>query len=474
LSATLGANENDLRELRQDFRGPLLWPGEVEYDKAKYVWNDMYNDRAPALIVQPVSPADVVAAVKFARARTWTPAIKGGGHNVTGYSTCDGELLIDMGLMRSVSIDPDRRTAVVGGGATQSDFDRTAQLYGLATPGGAVSHTGVGGLTLGGGYGHLTRQFGFAVDNVLGVEIVTADGEFRVADADHNPDLFWAVRGGGGNFGVVTSIRYRLHEVGPDIWTAMGIWPAERARDVWRFFRDWGRDQPEQLAFTSVALHSPEQLLPTIPLPDDIVGRRVIWLIANWFGPVSQGEAITRDLVTFSDPAFAFAGPNTYVALQAAVDTAYVGDFGMRRYFKTGQMTEFPDPAIDVLHDAAQTLPDVASHIEVNFIGGAANRIDPTSTPLGQRRARYNSFVANGWTDEAADVVNMRWAQDAFAGLEPHLDAGIYINYLDRNEESRISKAYGEENWKRLRVVKRRYDPDNLFCRNQNIPPSGE
>jgi FAD/FMN-containing dehydrogenase len=468
----------DIDKLRLDFRGPVFRPGDDGYAEAitsgrhaevysSFLWNARFADFRPALIARPATPADVAAVVNFAREGGWSPAIRGGGHNAAGHSTCDADLVIDMGQMRGVRIDPGRRTARVEGGATWWDFDRNAQLYGLAGVGGAISHTGVGGLSLGGGHGRLTRKYGFTVDNVLGADVVTADGQLRRADAASEADLYWAIRGGGGNFGVVTSFEFRLHPVG-QVWLDMVWWPARKTGEVLRFWRDWSREQPGEMATSSIVVAAPANR----GFPAEVAGKMFVVVTNLWHGAIEEGQARTAAIREFASPAMAISRVTSYQAVQSMNDGIANADFGFRNCNKTGYLTDLTDAAIDVYADWAKRMPSKYGLVELFALDGPAIGMDPAATPLGARTARFNHIITAGWQDPAGDEANMAWANGFHAAMAPHHDAGICVNYLDRYEPAEvIATAYGQRNWDRLRQLKRQYDPDNLFRRNQNIPP---
>lgn len=471
--------DEEYQRLRADFRGPVLRPGDDWYDQAvtggrpaeefsRFLWNARFAGCRPALIVRPGTPADVIAVVNFAREGGWQPAVRGGGHSAAGHSTCDGDIVIDLGQMRGVRVDPGRRTARVDGGATWWDFDRNAQAYGLAAVGGAISHTGVGGLALGGGHGRLTRKHGFTVDNLLSADIVTANGQLRIADAAHEPDLFWAIRGAGANFGVVTSFEFALHPVGP-VWLDMVWWPASKTSEVLRFWREWSRDQPPELATSSIVVCAPGNR----GFAEEIVGEKFVVVTNLWHGPVGQGQELTAAVREFGTPTMAISRVTSYATVQSMNDGIANADYGYRNYNKTGYLTDLSDDAIDVYAEWAQRMPSAYSLVELIAVDGPATRTDPSATPLGARSARFNHVISSGWKDPADDEANMSWTSRFHQAMAPHHDAGVYVSYLDRDEPTEIIKgAYGEANWARLRQLKGRYDPANMFRRNQNIPPA--
>jgi FAD/FMN-containing dehydrogenase len=469
----------EVQQLRAGFRGPVFRPGDEGYQAAVtagrageafsgFVWNARFAGERPALILRPSTPADVVAAVSFARDGGWRPAVRGGGHSAAGHATCDGDLVIDLGQMRGVRVDPERRTARVDGGATWWDVDRSTQLYGLAAVGGAIAHTGVAGLALGGGHGRLTRKYGFTADNLVSADIVTADGQLRVASETADQDLFWALRGGGGNFGVVTSLEFRLHPVGP-LWLDMVWWPAADAPEVLRFWRDWSEGQPPELATSSIMVAAPDGR----GFPAEIVGRPFAVVTNLWHGPVEDGMKLTAAVREFGRPELAISRVTDYGTVQSMNDGIANADFGYRDYNKTGYLPGLTDAAIGVHADWAQRMPSRFGLVELMTVDGPATRLDPAATPLGARSARFNHIITAGWRDPAEDAENMAWADGFHAAMTPHYGAGVYVNYLDRGEPAEvIETAYGAANWARLRQLKRRYDAANMFRRNHNIPPA--
>ncbi|MFT4210504.1 MAG: FAD-binding oxidoreductase [Microbacterium sp.] len=470
--------DDEIARLRGSFRGPLFRPGEPGYDPGggegrpgerygRLIWNDRFAHSRPALIARPSSAADVAALVDFAREGGWHPAVRGGGHSTAGFAAAEGDLLLDLGLMRQVVVDPHRREVRAGGGASWWDVDRNAAAHGLACAGGAIAHTGVAGLALGGGHGKLTRAHGMTVDNIVGAEVVTADGRVRLVDAGHEPDLFWALRGAGGNFGVVTQLVMRAHPVA-DVWLDMIWWPAERTREVLTVWRDWSRNQPPELATSSIVVTAPHGR----GLPEEVVGRRFVVVTSLWHGELERGREITRTMRELGEPAVVVSRPTTYVQVQSMNDGIANADYGYRNFTKTGYLSELTDEAIEIYATWAVCQPTKDGLVELIALDGPMNRVGPDETPLAARSARFNHIIASGWTDPADDERQMRWVAEFHAAMAAAYDAGVYVNYLDRDEpEDVVRQAYGA-NWERLRELKRRYDPTNLFRRNHNIPPA--
>jgi FAD/FMN-containing dehydrogenase len=468
----------EIATLRSRFRGPLFRPGDAGYDPGdgpgrigehygKFIWNLRDAGARPALIARPSTAADVIALVEFAREGGWHPSVRCGGHNTAGSAQADGDIVIDLSLMRGVHIDPYRRVGRVGGGATWWDFDRNSQLSGLACVGGAIAHTGVAGLALGGGHGKLTRKYGMTSDNLVAAEVVTADGTLHVVDEEHEPDLLWALRGGSGNFGVVTALEFKLHPV-RDVWLDMAWWPADHAAEVLRHWRDWSKGQPPELATSSIVVHAPENR----GFPAGVVGRTFVVVTNLWHGPVSEGPRVTRPIREFGHPEIAISRETTYDVVQTMNDGIANADYGFRNFTKTGYLPEFTDAAIDTYAEWAPRQPGPYGLVELIAVDGPMNRVPLDASPLGARSARFNHIICNGWRDPADDEAQIAWATDFHTAMSSHYTAGVYVNYLDRGEPVEvIASAYGA-NWQKMRELKRRYDPDNLFRRNQNIPPA--
>jgi FAD binding domain/Berberine and berberine like len=467
----------EIAELRRRFRGPLFRPDDPGYDPGngpgrlgedygKFIWNLRFADAQPALIARPSTAADVIALVDFAREGGWHPSVRGGGHNTAGPAEADNDIVLDLSLMRGVHVNPHDRTARVGGGATWWDLDRNTQLFGLACPGGAIGHTGVAGLALGGGHGKLTRKYGMTVDNLLAADVVTADGCLHVVDAAHEGDLFWALRGGSGNFGVVTSLTFRLHPV-RDVWLDMNWWPADATGEVLGFWSDWTKGQPPELATSSIVVRAPDNR----GFPDVLVGRPCIAVTNLWHGPVDQGEEVTRPMREFRSTISSTSRKTTFDAVQTMNDSIATADFGFRNYTKTGYLTDLTEACVDTYAQWSPTQPGIGL-VELIAVDGPMNQVPIDDTPLGARTARFNHIITSGWRSDTEDETQMSWVEGFHRAMGDHYDAGVYLNYLDRGEPIEVVRqAYGS-NWDRIRSLKRRYDPDNLFRRNQNIPPA--
>ena len=447
------------------FRGRLITPDHPDYDLARAVWNGAI-DRRPRLIARCLGTTDVIEAVRFARDHDREIAIRGGGHNVAGTAVCDEGMVIDLSAMRAVRVDPARRTAWVQGGALWGDVDHETQLHGLATTGGIVSHTGVAGLTLGGGIGWLMRRHGLTVDNLLAADVVTADGRHLRASEDEHPDLFWALRGGGGNFGVVTSFEFRLHPVGPTVLAGPIVWDASDAGDVLRFYRDFLRDAPEELG-TVVRFGA----APPIPdIPEELHWRPVVMVGACYAGPIEEGEQALRPLRASRTPLLDLVGPASYVGFQSALDATVV--HGWNYYWKSTHLPELRDDLIDVLVEHAFSCSSPRSYAAMFHLKGAVSRVAEGGTAFGNRQASHAITLDAVWRPgEDFGERDTAWTRRFFAALGRFRE-GVYVNFLGGDEDpGRVREAYGDSVYDRLVDVKARYDPDNVFHHNQNIRP---
>ncbi|WP_234363562.1 FAD-binding oxidoreductase [Streptomyces sp. TN58] len=450
------------------FRGRLITADHAEYDTARAIWNGAV-DRRPRLIARCGGTADVAAAVRFARAHDLEIAVRGGGHNVAGTAVCDDGIVIELSAMRAVSVDPADHTARVQGGALWGDVDHETQAYGLATTGGIVSHTGVAGLTLGGGIGFLMRTYGLAVDNLLAAEVVTADGSALRASADEHPDLFWALRGGGGNFGVVTLFRFALHPVGPTVLAGPVFWPAEDTADVLRFYREFAAAAPDALG-TVVRLGT----VPPLPVvPPELHWRPAVAVACCYSGPVEDGERAVRPLRRFRQPLVDLLGPAPYAAFQAGLDDTT--PHGWHYYWKATDLAGLSDDAIAVIADHTYRAGSPRSYVAMFHLGGAVARVPRDATAFAGRDTVHNIVIDAVWLPgESAEhaVPETAWARRFLRALEPHRASGVYVNFLDADDGAgRVRAAYGEHTHRRLAEIKAKYDPGNAFHHNKNIHP---
>ena len=453
--STLAVDEATIEALAASLGGPLLRPGDDGYDAARQIFNGMI-DRRPALIARCAATGDVVKAIRFAREHGLVVGVRGGGHNVAGNAVCDGGLMIDLTLMKGIRVDPAARTVHAQAGLTWREFDRECQAFGLASTGGAISSTGIAGLTLGGGFGWLGRSYGMACDNLLSADVVLADGSVVAASAEEHADLFWGLRGGGGNFGVVTSFEYRLHPVGP-ILGGMLLYPLDRAKDVLRVLRDFNASAPDASSVFAVLMTTPE-------------GDRVLALLVCYNGPIEQGETLLRPLREQTSPMADLVAPIRYEQMQTLLDEGF--PFGLQNYWKSEFLKGLPDEAVDLVVDRFAATPSPLSAVVLEQFGGAYRRVASDATAFGHRDWDYNFLIVSRWTDPADADRNVRWARDLWSAVQPFAAGVVYVNYLEGGEEGarRIRAAYGA-NYDRLVALKERYDPTNFFRLNQNIQP---
>jgi FAD/FMN-containing dehydrogenase len=447
------------------FRGRLIAAEHSDYDSARAVWNGAI-DRRPRLIARCIGTADVVAAVRFARDHDLEIAIRGGGHNVAGTAVCDDGVVIDLSAMRGVRVDPAQRRAWVQGGALWGDVDHETQAHALATTGGIVSHTGVAGLALGGGVGWLMRKHGLTVDNLLAADMVTADGKLLRASKDEHPELFWALRGGGGNFGVVTAFEFRLHPVGPSVLAGPVLWDATDAGSVLRFYRDFIREAPDELG-TVVRFGA----VPPLPvIPEKLHWRPAMMVGACYAGPAKDGEQLLRPLRAFRTPLVDLVGLKPYTGFQSALDSTVV--HGWRYYWKSTHLCELRDELIDVIAEHAFSCSSPRSYVALFHLKGAVSRVASGATAYGNRQASHAITLDAAWLPgEDFGERDSAWSRAFFAALGPFRE-GVYVNFLGGDEDpARVREAYGDSVYDRLASVKTAYDPQNVFHHNQNIRP---
>ena len=454
MPASSPAEEGAVREFGAGLRGELLRPEGDGYHAARRVFNGMI-DKRPALIVRCVGASDVMQGVDFARTHDRLLAVRSGGHNVAGKAVCDGGLMLDLSHMKGMRVDPARRVARAEAGLTLGDFDRETQAFGLATPLGVVSMTGIAGLTLGGGLGWLNGKHGLACDNLLSADVVTADGTLLRADDGENADLFWGIRGGGGNFGVVTSFEYRLHPVGQVLGGGL-LYSAGEARDALRFYHEFASSCPDELT-TSASLGL---------APD---GSLVAGITVCYCGAMEEGERVLRPLRGFGSPLEDTIRPMAYAALQSASDEGFPS--GRQHYWKASYLKDLTDEAIEVLLRFVSEMPSSSSGVGLQQMHGAASRVDPAATAFPHRDEHYDLLILSQWADPADSEANVRWARELFEAMRPFFGEGVYVNNLGEEEADRVEEAYGEH-YGRLLALKEKYDPANLFRLNQNIEPA--
>ena len=450
--------------LRSRIRGTAIGPGDAEYDAARKIWNAMI-DRRPALIVRCADSADVVQAVNLAREQKLPLAIRGGGHNIAGNALCDDGVVIDLSALRSVRVDPQKRRAWVGPGATLADLDHETQSFGLAVPVGINSTTGVAGLTLGGGFGWISRKFGLACDSLVGADVVTAKGDRIHADAEENPDLLWGLRGGGGNFGVVTSFEFQLHSAGRQVLAGLVVYPYAQGASVLRKYRDFADSAPDELTAWVVMRKAP----PLPFLPAEVHGKEVVVIAICYVGDPAQGERAIAPLRALGTPVGEHVGAMPLTAWQQAFDPLLVP--GARNYWKSHNFREASDGLLDKLLEFAGKLPSAECEVVLAQLGGETNRVAADATAYAHRDVRYLLNVHGRWTTAKEDEKGIGWARELFQATTPFATGGVYVNFLTGEETDRIKGAYGP-NFDRMLQLKRKLDPTNLFHLNQNIQPT--
>ncbi len=457
-------DDTAVKELEGSFRGELVRSEDDTYDEHRKIWNGSI-DRYPALIARCAGVADVSAAVRFARRAGLVVAVRSGGHSFPGQSLCDGGIVIDLGLMKGIRVDPEARTARAQAGVLLGELDRETQAFGLAVPAGIVTHTGLAGLTLGGGIGWLMRKYGLTVDQLLAVDLITADGEFVKASEKENPDLFWGVRGGGGNFGIVTEFEFRLNPVGPVVLAGPIFWPMEESANVLRFYRDWITDVPDEL--TTVVVH---RRMPPLPIvPADLHGKPVVAVIGCYAGSVEEGERVVRPMKEFGSPILDLCVPKPFLVHQSMFDPSFPP--GWWYYFRSCDLAELSDDVIDIVADRATRMTSPLTAFPIFQLGGAISRVGEDETAAGGRSAGHTLNInATTATSEGFDE-EREWSRAFWSALQPY-HTSVYVNFLMDEGEERIREAYGANKYDRLKSLKQKYDPDNFFRLNQNIPPN--
>jgi FAD/FMN-containing dehydrogenase len=464
---TLGKplSEATIEELRAKLRGQLISRTDDGYEAARKVYNGMI-DRHPLLIARCVDVADVIGAVDFARENGLTLAIRGGGHNVAGFGTCDDGLVIDLSPMKGIHVDPAKRTVRAEGGCTWGDVDHATHAFGLAAPGGVISTTGIAGLTLGGGIGYLTRKYGLSCDNLISADVVTADGRLITASADQNADLFWGLRGGGGNFGVVTSFEFRLQPVST-VFGGPILYPLEKSKDALRFYRDYMAKAPDDMNAFFAFLIVP----PGPPFPEHLHNKTVCGVVCCYTGSMDKAEEVVRPLRDFGPPVFEHVGPVPFPMLQGTFDPLLPP--GLQHYWKADFVKELSDEVIDAHVKYGPGVPTFNSAIHIYPVSGAAGRVGKNDTAFSYRDAAFTHVLAAVYPDPADTPKNKTWVQNYWSELHRHSAGGAYVNFMMEEGEERIAASY-RDNYQRLAQVKAKYDPNNLFHVNQNIKPNGQ
>ncbi|MBA3430138.1 MAG: FAD-binding oxidoreductase [Actinobacteria bacterium] len=439
-------------------------PENPTYDEHRKVWNGSIN-RFPALIARCAGVADVIAAVRFARDNGLVVAVRGGGHSFPGLSVCDGGLIIDLSRMKGVRVDPATRTVRAQAGVLLGELDRETQEFGLAVPAGIVTHTGLSGLTLGGGIGWLMRKHGLTIDQLLSVDLITAEGEFVKASETENPDLFWGVRGGGGNFGIITEFEVRLNPVGPTVLAGPIFWPMEKSPDVLRFYRDWIADAPDELM--TIVIHRKAPPLPFVPR--ELHGKLIVGVVCCYAGPIEEGEKVVRPLKEFGSPVLDLCAPKPFLAHQAMFDPSF--PHGWWYYYQSCDVAELTDEVIDITVEHSMRIQSPLTAFPIWHLGGAVARIGEDETAFNGRTVGH-TFNIGGTTETAEGFDEEReWVRDFWSTLEPY-HTSVYVNFLMEEGEERVRQAYGAKKYDRLKALKRRWDPDNFFRLNQNIKPA--
>lgn len=454
----------NLDELKHAMKCPVILPGDANYDEIRKIWNGMI-DRRPAAIVRCANAEDVQRAIGLAREHRLELSIRGAGHNIAGNSLCENGMVIDLSTLKKVQVDAAKRRAQVDPGATLHDLDEATQAHGLAVPVGVNSTTGIAGLTVGGGFGWLTRKYGMTVDNLVSADVVTADGTKRLANSKENSDLFWAIRGGGGNFGVVTRFEFDLHPVGPEILAGLMVFPFQQAKQVLQHYRDFAVSAPEELTVWVVMRKAP----PLPFLPQDVHGKEVVVLAIFYAGNIAEGQKLIDPIRKFGDLVGEHVGPQPYVQWQQAFDPLLTP--GARNYWKSHNFTELKDAALDTMISFGNKLPSPHCEIFIAALSGAPNRVASDATAYAHRNAKYVLNVHGRWENPSQDKECVEWSRELFRATLPYASAGAYVNFMTDDEEARISSAYGS-NFDRLAQVKKKYDPENLFHLNQNIKPA--
>ncbi|MGH9245400.1 MAG: FAD-binding oxidoreductase [Acidimicrobiales bacterium] len=453
--------------LAANFLGGLIRPDHPFYDQARQIWNG-HIQRRPALIARCWGVADVIAVVRFCRDHELAASVRGGGHAVAGHALCDGGVVIDLSEMTGSRVDPLARSIQLEGGCLNVHLDRESQTFGLAATGGIVSHTGIGGLTLGGGIGHLMRRFGLSIDSLRSCDVVTADGEFVTASEQENDDLFWGLRGGGGNFGIVTNFSFELHPLGPTVLAGMVAWPMDDAHNVLRFLREFLIEAPDE-----VGVMANLRLAPPLPvIPEDLHGKPIVALVVMYAGPVEEGEAVLRPVREIGSPALDAIVTKTYTAHQKMFDVAL--PHGRHYYWKSHKLGPLTDDIIDIVVDHAGRITSPLSTVPIFCFGGAVSRVSEEATAFPYRDASHDINIVASWhpEDDGDADRHIDWVRSFFRALEPH-SKGVYVNFTSDDASQRVRLSYTDQQWARLSALKAKYDATNFFRMNANIPPNG-
>lgn len=455
-------------ELASKFTGEILLPGDEGYDKARRVWNGMI-DKHPAIIVRCLDAGDIVRAVNFARNESLLVAVRGGGHNIAGFGTCDGGIVIDLSKMKKIEVDPALGVAKAEPGLTWGEFDKATQAHGLAVTGGLVSTTGIAGFTLGGGVGWLVRRFGLTLDSLSSVDVVTADGKIVRASLAENPDLFWGIRGAGGNFGIISSFEYKLAKVGPMILGGLVLYPLELASKVLNEYSSFAEEIPDELTTIAVLLTAP----PAPFIPAAFQGKKAVAIAVCYSGSdLEAGKRVLEPILSLGEPSVNLVQPMPYVALQSMLDES--APSGILNYWKSAYLTSLGKQSIDTLISRFEIVPSPLTAIHLHLLGGALTGTGADATAFGHRDAAHIMNLVSAWTKPSESEKNIEWTRDSFSAMAKFTDGGVYVNFLGEEGKDRIVSAYGEEKYANLVKLKTKYDPSNLFRVNQNIAPKGQ
>ena len=459
--------EKNIEQFRGKLQGEFINPKDEAYEDARKVWNGMI-DKHPMFIVKCADTMDVVYSVDFARNNNLEIAVRGGAHNVAGFSTCDGGIVIDLSPMKKIEINKASATASAQAGLTWGEFDNATQKYGLATTGGLVTTTGIAGFTLGGGFGWLVRKYGMTIDNLLSVEIVLANGKLITASANENSDLFWGVRGGGGNFGIVTSFTFKLHPVGPNVFGGALFYPFSKAKDLLHFYNKWTKSLPDELSTMTAFITAP----PEPFVPNELIGSLMLVVALCYSGEIDEGANVLRPLREFMTPAIDIAGPIPYIALQGMFDAS--APKGMYSYWKTVYLNELSDNAIDTFIEKVSNLNKLSpfAAVHIHHWEGAVKQVKSEETAFSYRDARFVMNIIGMWTPGGDSDKNINWVRDFSDAAQQFSTGKLYLNFLADTGEDKVVAAYGREKYDKLTRLKNKYDPENIFHLNQNIKPS--
>jgi FAD/FMN-containing dehydrogenase len=448
---------------RKEVRGSVITEEDKGYEEARKVWNGMI-DKKPGLIVKCTGNADVIQTIKFARNQNLKLSVRGGSHNVSGNAVCDDGVVIDLSNMRNIRVDAENKVARVGGGATLGDLDHETQAFALAVPAGAMSRTGVAGLTLNGGLGLLTRKYGLSSDNLIGADVITADGKMIIANENQNTDLLWALKGGGGSFGVVTSFEFRLHSVGPEVWVAMILYPLDNAFNIMKFFRDFMSNAPDEIMGIAIFWSNPDEHF----IPEEYKRKPNLVLVACYSGPVEKGEEALMPLRTLDQPVADLSGPMPFTSAQQLFDPEYPN--GRRYYWKSTYLKGLEDEAIQLLIDYALQRPSAITSLDIWALGGAMSRVKPDDTAFAQRETPFLLGIESNWNNPSEDEENISWSRQVYQDFQRFSNGGTYLNFPGFGEEGQtmMRQSFGI-NYDRLRMIKKKYDPENIFSGSINI-----